>query len=220
MEVRSPKVKQVLVLCAEGPVRFTKLKQDLNLSDAGLAKNLRRLQSNELIISDERGYSLTEKGRELLKQLNLGEEMRKQKLVKKLLGRQELASYTDPITFESLRVRLSGLEPLSRSRYQAVAFVEAVDVTSDRVLDSDTSIKVYDNALRMAAAALGTEKTAKLTVTVDLDRGFELAEKQLENRIRNETDEAKRKKLEAILRQFKERRDANMDQMRKRFFST
>jgi hypothetical protein len=71
----------------------------------------------------------------------------------------------------------------------------------------------------MAPAALGTEKTATLSITIDLDRGFALAEKRLEDEIKNQRDETKRKKLEAILHHFKERRDANVEEMRKRFLS-
>ncbi len=201
-------------------MRFTELRKQLSLSDAGLAKNLRRLQSNGLVASGERGYSLTDKGAEITKQLSLAEEMRKQKLAKKLLIGQKLASPKDPFTFESLNVLLSGHEPLSRTRYEARAVIEALDVTSDRELDTNTGVRVYAAALRMVAAALASERRAKLTVTIDLDKGFDIVEKQLEEEINGEKNDTKRKKLEAIHRQLRERRDANIEETQKRFLSS
>jgi len=198
---------------------WSKLLKSTGVSEKVLSGHLRDLRELALLSRSDSGYVVTNKGREVLRELTFVEDLRKQKLVRKLLVRQQVASLTDPITLESLKVKLSGHEPLSRSRYQALAFVEAVDVTSDRELDSDISIKVYDNALKMAAAALGTEKTATLTVTIDLDRGFALAEKRLEDEIKSQRDETKRKKLEAILQHFKERRDANVEETRKRFLS-
>jgi biotin operon repressor len=200
-------------------MRFSKLRQELGVTDAGLAKNLRRLRSYGLVVSEEGGYSLTEKGRDVMIQIRLAEEMQKQRLTKKLLIGQKLASVKDPFTFESLNVLLFHHEPLSRTRYEARAVIEALDVTSDRELDTDARFKVYAAALRMVGAALGSERGTKLTVSIDLDKGFDIVEKQLEEEINGERNRKKRNKLEAIYQQLKERRDACIEETRKRFLS-
>lgn len=219
MELRSPKMRQILGLCAGGPVRFTKLREEVHLTDAGLAKDLRRLQSNGLVVTDDKGYTLTQKGREVMKQTSLAEEMRKQKLARKLVIGQKLASVKDPFTFESLNALLFDHEPLSRTRYEAQAVTEALEVTCDRELDTDTDVRVYAAALKMIRAALGSERSAKFTVTIDLNKGFDIVERQLQEEINAERNDTKRKKLEAIRHQLKERRDASIEDTQKRFLS-
>jgi DNA-binding Lrp family transcriptional regulator len=199
--------------------RWSKLVKSTGVSEKVLSEHLRDLQKAGLLTRSTTGYIATGKGLEVLKEVTFAEDMRKQKLAKKLLIGQKLASPKDPFTFESLGVLLFDHEPLSRTRYQAQSVIEALDVTSDRELDADTRFRVYAAAVRMVAAALASERRAKLTVTIDLEKGFDIVEKQLEEEINRERNDTKRKKLEAIHQQFRERRDANIEETRKRFLS-
>ena len=91
-------------------------------------------------------------------------------------------------------------------------------MTSERDLDPQTTMKVYAAALKLLDVAMELGKpSSRLTITLDLHKGFDLVEKQLKKEMEKEDDMAKQKKLEAILRQVKEQRDIIIKDAQKRF---
>jgi hypothetical protein len=112
----------------------------------------------------------------------IAEEMLKQKFLRKLLVMQEVVHPRDLLSFESIKVLLSQ-KPLTTTRYEALALLEGLEVTSDRELDSSTALKVYVNALRLLGAAMESGKpSAKLAVTLDLSKGIRSSRKTTEGR--------------------------------------
>jgi len=213
----SAKMERTLALCSQGPFRFSDLKRQVGLSDAGLWKNLLKLESAGFLEKSQNRYVTTEKGREAVRGSILAEEVRKQKLVKSLLVLQQVVRPTEVFSFESLRI-LFKQKPLTLTRYEALAVIEGLQVTSDSELDSTSSIKVYANILRILGATIERGKaSSSLTVCLDLNKGFDLAERRLEREIEEEWDKARRKKLQTILTHIRNGRDALIRDVQKRF---
>jgi len=81
-------------------------------------------------------------------------------------------------------------------------------------------LKAYENALKLLSAAVGPGVTsATLTASLDLAKGFAIAEEQLNADIEAEQDRHKKRKLEIILQQFREQKDSLVEDARKRFLS-
>lgn len=198
---------------------WSKLVKSTGVSEKVLSEHLRDLRGKGLLVRSETGYIVTNKGREALKELTFAEEMRKQKLVQRLLVVQKVVKKSDMLRFESVPALLGLSEkPLSLTRYEAIAVIEALEVRCDLDLDPYATVKAYEKALKLLGAAMesGT-KSARLTVSLDLESGFAIAEKQLEREIEAEQDRHRREKLENILQQLKEERDSLMEDARKRF---
>ena len=189
------------------------------VSEKVLSQHLRDLQEKGLLSRCDAGYVTTEKGRDVLREHTFADQMRKQKLLKKLLVLQHVTRPSDLLGFESLPALLKISEkPLSLTRYEALALIEALEVTADRELDAQTAMKVYGDALRLLGAVLEPRsKSARLTMTLDLEQGFAAVEKQLGKEVEAEKDLQRRKKLETILHHFREERDSLADDLRRRF---
>ena len=200
---------------------WSKLLRSTAVSEKVLSEHLRDLQDKGLLVKSEQGYAATDKGREVLKELIFAEEMRKQRLTHKLLVVQKLVKKSDILAFESLPVLLKlSQKPLTVTRYEALAVIEALEVTSDRDLDPRATLKAYENALKLLSAAVGPGVTsATLTASLDLAKGFAIAEEQLNADIEAEQDRHKKRKLEIILQQFREQKDSLVEDARKRFLS-
>jgi predicted transcriptional regulator len=197
------------------------LLRSTGVSEKVLSEHLRDLQQKGLLVRSDNGYIATGKGKEVLNQLTFVEHMRKQRLMQKLLIDQKVAKKTDVLTFESVPVLLKlSQKPLTVTRYEALAVIEALEVTCDRDLDPNATMKAYKKALKLLGAAMGPgTKSARLTASLDLQRGFAIVQKQLEEEVEAAQDRKKRKKLEIILHQFKEQGDSLMEDVRKRFLS-
>jgi hypothetical protein len=207
----------MVALCAEESQRFSDLKRRVGLSDAGLAKALRRLASLGLLAHDPNGYIATQEGRRLVRELTVAEEIRKQKLVQRLLVLQQMVRPSEIPAFESLRA-LFKQKPLTLTKYEALAVAEALEVTADRELDPDEALKLYANAINMVGAAISPARTScRFVVTLDLNRGFDLVEKRLARELEDECNPDKRKKLEGILKQIRTQRPALLRDVHKRF---
>ena len=217
MELRSAKMKRIIEICSNGPVRFSDLKRQLSITSAGLAGNLQRLESGGLLARTENGYLLTDKGKEFLRGLTLAEEMRKQKLVKRLLILQELVHPREILSFGSLRALVSQ-EPLTPERYEALSVTEALEVTSDQEFDPNAIVKVYANTLKLLRNIITPDKpAARLSIAFDLRKGFDLARQQLEKELKEEKDENKKRKLQKILNKMEGQRDNMIKDAVKRF---
>jgi len=200
---------------------WSKLVRSTGVSEKVLSEHLRDLQEKGLLVRSDKGYIATDKGREVLKELIFAEEMRKQRLMHRLLVVQKLVKKSDLLRFESIPVLLKlSQKPLTVTRYEALAVIEALEVRCDRDLDPAATVKAYEYALKFLSAAMGPRtKSARLTASLDLEKGFAIAEEQLKADIEGEQDHHKKEKLQTILQQFKEQGDSLMEDARKRFLS-
>jgi predicted transcriptional regulator len=200
---------------------WSKLVRSTGVSEKVLSEHLRDLQQKGFLVRSDNGYIATDKGREVLKELIFAEEMRKQRLMHRLLVVQKLVKKSDMLRFESIPVLLKlSQKPLTVTRYEALAVIEALEVRCDRDLHPAATMKAYENALKFLSAGLGQGvKSATLTASLDLAKGFAIAEEQLKADIEAEQDLHKKQKLEIILQQFKEQRESLMEDARKRFLS-
>ena len=213
----SPRMKRIVVLSAEEPQRFSDLKRQIGYSDAGLSKALRRLISLDLLVPHQDRYVATEKGRQLVRKLTVAEEIRKQKLVQRLLVLQQMVRPSEILAFESLRA-LFKQKPLTLTKYEALAVAEALEVTADRELDPDEALKLYASAINPTGTAISPARgSCRFVVSLDLNRGFDLVEKRLGRELEDEWNPDKRKKLEGILKQIRTQRPALIRDVHKRF---
>lgn|GEM_PF-5181726 len=208
---------RMVALCAEEPQRYSDLKRKLAISDTGLAKALHQLTLSGFIAHERYRYVATQEGRDLVKEMTLTEEIRKQKLVQRLLVLQQLVRPNEILAFESLRALLKQKD-LTLTRYEALAVAEALEVTTDRELKPNEALKIYANAISTAGIITTPAKAScRFVVTMNLSRGFSLVEKRLMRELEDEYNPRKRKKLEEILEQVRTQRPALIRDAHKRF---
>jgi len=174
------KKRDILLLCSEELQRFSDIARTITISESGLAKNLNSLTHAGLITRLENGYyTATPHGLERAKQLRREDDVRRQKLARKLLALQNLVSPKELIGFENVQALL-GRRRHGPHAYEALAVVSAFEIAylTECILTPTTEIGLYEQALQLLRRL---PDNISLTIRFNLEEGYRMALRQLMN---------------------------------------
>lgn len=216
------KKRDVLLLCSDRSQRFSDIVHAVNISESGLAKSLDGLIRTGLVTRIEGGrYTATIDGLERARQLRREDDVRRQKLARKLRVLQNLVSPKELLGFENVRALLSE-KRRGLHAYEALALASALELSyllPKQELDSQAEVALYEQALKLlrlilrrkTASPTGTTESqnvenANITLTVrfSLEEGRLAVMRALMDDIDTAASPAEKQRLQAIMTQVQQ----------------